>query len=70
MTNLKIKRPFKDRDNKCLFESNKNIFSGIANLGKSTHSIPIRRQRMGIYEKENGSNYISRRKEFLLVQIT
>lgn len=43
--NLKIKRPFKVREGKHLFEINKNCYLEHTDSGKSPYSFLIRRQR-------------------------
>ena len=47
--NLKIKRPFKARGNKPLFELLKNSYSGSTELHRSPSRVLIRRQRQRIF---------------------
>lgn len=39
--NLKIKRPFKVRGNKHLFDINKDNYSGHIDLGRSSKTVPL-----------------------------
>lgn len=42
----------------------------INDSSRNPNNVLIRRPRQGVLKRQEGTNYINRRKEFLLVQIT
>lgn len=69
--NLKVKSLLKWEANKCLFEINKNSYSGDTDSGRSPNGLLVWRQRQRVFKRKGRrNNCISRREASLLVQIT